>query len=99
MIGISEERLIYWFDLFVAKKRLNELDVIRTLIYECQELNQWMPTDENTPKNRQIFLCYPSDGFFANRYEVMKYYPEKEGRKPKYWMELPPDPELPEPPK
>jgi len=97
MRWISEERLIYWFDLFVAKKRLNELDVIRTLIYECKELNQWQTIDGNTPKDRPILLFYPQhyggcfQGYWVNgRFtcDIDSLYDDE----PTHWQELPEPP-------
>lgn len=90
MRGISEERLIYWFDLFVSKKRLQELEVVITLIDECQELSPWMPI-ESAPKDRKILVYIPRtrsimitikrEGDFDPKYH-----------EPTHWKELPEPP-------
>lgn len=102
MRGITEERLICWFDLFVAKKRLNELEVIRTLMDECQEINQWQ-TIESAPKDREVLLFYPClGGKIVNGnwlclnedlgYFYSAYFSYTAEYKPTHWMDLPEPP-------
>lgn len=53
---------------YISKERLETLlnntsyitanDLLRVLINECKELNQWQPIDENTPRDRRILLLY-----------------------------------------
>ena len=57
MKGISEERLI-------AYKQSRKLDehqsaFIDTMIDACEELNNWLPIDENTPKDRNFLGFIP----------------------------------------
>lgn len=56
MRGISEERLRGLYgDNYTSKY---EDEVILKLLDKCQELNPWLPIDENTPKDRELLLLY-----------------------------------------
>ena len=96
MRGIREERLK------VLKKQykcsFNDA-IFDYLLKECQELNPWMPIDENTPMNRYL-LCVNSVG----RKDVLRLdghsntWRTQDGLAahylPTHYQELPDDPEL-----
>lgn len=63
----------------------------------------YLPIDGNTPKDRPIILFNPADnrgysGQWRNGY--WDYDHDNASRdEPTHWMDMPPNPELPEPPK
>lgn len=69
MRGISEERLGELFKEYQHKFLSSQLEkmyephaimnTLQVLLDECQELNQWQPIDENTPKDREIVVFAP----------------------------------------
>ena len=84
--GISEERLIE-----ISVDPEYEYVGIFKAIKECEELNQWKPIDENTPKDRALLLFYPEN---VNNYEMItngNYNPHS-FRQPTHWAELPINP-------
>ena len=71
MRGISEERL----------KELKDNDcysgIEQSVIYEllsdeCKELNQWLPIDENTPKDRRLLLFFPGYGSYDGGFLMIR---------------------------
>jgi len=58
--GISKEELkdklstLYW--------STDDCDqLITAMMRECKELDQWIPIDENTPKDRSLLLLWPQE--------------------------------------
>ena len=92
MKGIGEERLI----AYKQSRKLNahQSAFIDTMIDACEELNNWLPINENTPKDRPILLLTNDnigiEGYFINLdggYWVDGLYHDE--IKPKAWQELP----------
>lgn len=55
MRGITEGRLIE------LKKLVTHRDTVmifNILIGDCTELNQWLPIDENTPRNKPLLIAF-----------------------------------------
>lgn len=38
------------------------LSLLDYLLSECKELNPWLPIDENTPRDRELWLYWKSTG-------------------------------------
>ena len=100
MRGIPEERLRELIENDDYYDSGIEKSVIYGLIAnECQELNPWLPIDENTPMNRYL-LCVNSVG----RKDVLRLdghsntWRTQDGLAahylPTHYQELPDDPEL-----
>lgn len=86
-IGISKERLE---ELSSKASRLEDKDFLETLIFQCTELNHWLPIDENTPKDRPILLYSPG---MENGCKQFVGNIESAWWKPTHYQELPGDPE------
>lgn len=89
MRGISEERLKEVFSWFYwpsdAEKKFFE-----SLLSECTELNAWHPIDENTPKNRNLMLYFPTGPI--NWRKWVGHSNSDWPFPPTHWQELPKDP-------
>ena len=85
---ISEERLrekfrsLYW-------SNGTEEELLKALINECKELNQWQQIDENTPRDRRILLLY-EDGDV--RIDWWYHESQQSHNKIVAWTELPETP-------
>ena len=86
MRGITEERLkkvfskLYW-------STNDDKELFTALLSECTELNAWQPIDENTPKDRELWLYYHTKLMCMGMFNTISY-----GFKPTHWQELPKDP-------
>ena len=56
MIGISKKRLREIVENYCDQRIEAEIEWL--IEYECEELNPWLPIDENTPKDRELLLLY-----------------------------------------
>lgn len=101
MRGISEKDLrekfrnLYW-------STDDERQLLTALLTECKELNQWLPIDENTPKDKRLNLYWPGNGWITGSWvqlnnnvgyfihDLLKYQPPP--IKPTHYQELPDDP-------
>ena len=100
MHGIDEETLLA-VRKSLAAEGLNT-DVIDALIsLKVQELNPWLPIDENTPKDREILLFYPANDTYTQR-KALGYWDGNYfetnidslyGEMPTHYQELPGDPD------
>lgn len=93
MRGISEERLNELIEMYRFNSSETPL-ILCELIKECEELNNWNPIDDNTPKDRPVLLLTNCniviEGYFVNLdggYWVDCLYHDE--IKPKAWLELP----------
>lgn len=81
---ISEERLrekfrsLYW-------SNGTEEELLKALINECKELNQWQ-TIESDPKDRRVLYYSPRVGIFTG-HDSGHYFNST------HWMELPQEPQ------
>ena len=57
MRGLSENDI----KQFIRKHNLDyeHNDIAGMLLEGCHELDQWLPIDENTPKDEPVLLFYP----------------------------------------
>ena len=95
MRGITEERLRHVMKMHDMDDSKTSL-IFSHLCNECTELNAWQPIDENTPKDKLIFLFYPGVGkqigiLIADTCccHIGKHLSQC---KPTHWQELPKDP-------
>lgn len=60
--GISKERLkqILHSEANIRNKEL-QFYLVWLITTECTELDQWIPIDENTPKDRSLLLLWPQE--------------------------------------
>lgn len=98
MRGIDEETLLA-VRASLAAEGLNT-DVIDALIsLKIRELNPWLPIDESTPKDKNIWLYYetyyPCVGSWCSLSGAFqpKVDPEDYDERPTHYQELPDDPE------
>lgn len=94
-IGISKKRLREWKRL--AAQRLIDWEILDILIKECKELNPWLPIDENTPKNRTVWLSNGKNMCLAiwslDRWrEIVWMNTDNTDCNFTHWQELPEDP-------
>lgn len=72
--------------------------------HESQELNQWQPIDENTPKDRDLLLLFEDIGAIQGKWSefCLSHVPNELiyfKNRPTHWLALPSDPlSLPTPP-
>lgn len=90
---ISEERLE---TLLNNTSYITANDLLRVLINECKELNQWQPI-ESAPKDREILVYAPAYQDLRFLISVCKWNESAgfcidELRQPTHWMELPKPP-------
>jgi hypothetical protein len=87
--GIREERLLHQLALANGMDNTEFARAYRWLLEnECEELNQWKPIDENTPKDRPLLLFYP--GYM----QIVDFFDDtNKNIMPSHWQELPEDPE------
>lgn len=90
---ISEERLK---TLLNNTSYITANDLLRVLINECKELNQWQ-TIESAPKDREILVYAPAYQDLRFLISVCKWHESAgfcidELRQPTHWMELPKPP-------
>ena len=85
MKAITQERLLtYWMDLFAGKDRLAELELLRTLIKECEEIDtltvsKLRPMCEAREHGiKRVLACYFG---FSNVFHIV----EQNGDK--YWTD------------
>lgn len=64
-IGISKERLE---EILQSNQCTFEREILDEIIKECTELNPWLPIDENTPKDRELWLYWESTGHMEKSY-------------------------------
>lgn len=93
-IGISKKDLIdinpWEYD--------NQQDLLNAILEKCKELNQWLPIDENTPKDKRIFLWFPEANpinKIIGKWDCVnkKFITEHSAfGNPTYYQELPDDP-------
>jgi hypothetical protein len=94
---ITEGRLK---EYLASTSRKTSKDLLRVLIHECKELNEWQPIDENTPKDRMILVLFESgivvSGHWDSKYNLfdtyLDVYVEERSGKITHWQELPEDP-------
>lgn len=95
-IGVSKEHLlVLQASIFARDKgREDELRLLTILTEQCKELNQWLPIDENTPKDIPLLLkanCGVAvEGSFNGCYWE-EHFLHTEIR-PTHYQELPDDP-------
>lgn len=88
MRGISEERLKDIGDQMDSCRYI-EGSLKDWLLDECEEINPWLPIDENTPKDRELWLYWKSTGHIeCGFYNHMC----GQGSYPTHYQELPDDP-------
>lgn len=91
MRGISSEELINFNPWDYA----NQQDLLNAILKKCHELNQWMPIDENTPMQKEIWVY---DERFGSMRAMFIYGEWRSGDvtlsniNPTHWMPLPPVP-------
>ena len=84
---ISEERLrekfrsLYW-------SNGTEEELLKALINECKELNQWQQIDENTPRDRRILLLYEDGDVRIDWW----HHESQQDNKIVAWIEIPEPP-------
>lgn len=90
-IGISKERLE---ELSSKASRLEDKDFLETLIFQCTELNPWLPI-EQAPDDRQILLFYEGIKTVGKWGQKYKYWLDETGFmvEPTHYQELPGDPQ------
>ena len=97
-IGISKETLERLRNLSYQDR-----EVVKTLSWlintHCKELNQWLPIDENTPKDRQIKIYDAGYGQVVVQWNAyFRCFTDPRGGKylnPSHYQELPEDPIMP----
>ena len=85
MRGITEGRLR---ELELKCSNEQDKSLLRTLVFQCQELNPWQPID-TAPKDRRILLYNPKIGIFSG---VIGDSISAWNCDPTHWQELPEDP-------
>ena len=95
--GISKEELRKLRDHYFSLG-INPVIDINNLIEQCKELNPWLPIDENTPKDKRIFLWFPEANpinKIIGKWDCVnkKFITEHSAfGNPTYYQELPDDP-------
>lgn len=94
MRGISEERLREIVEDYPEDHRSHRMAKY-LIATECQELNPWLPIDENTPKDRQLIFWFPKtkDVGVASWNEELKFFVCAKVGNPTLYQKLPDDPE------
>lgn len=100
MRGITEERLKALFYDYQHKFLYSQLEkmyephaimnILHMLVDECTELNAWQPIDENTPKDRNLMLHFPTGPI--NWRKWVGHSNSNWPFTPTHWQELPEDP-------
>lgn len=73
----------------------NQQDLLNHIIEQCQELNPWLPIDENTPKDTPLLVYYPTMPKGLRFHVISKLVNfDASIHKPTHYQELPDDPEL-----
>ena len=94
MKGISEERLKALYGEYQTPMESN---LILMLLKGCEELNDWKPIDENTPKDRLILVYAPCCDGLGDLITTCLWHDDAGFcidmiREPTHWQELPPLP-------
>ena len=96
MRGISEKKLREWKrkSVQLGLNGIKSDELLDLIIKDCEELNDWNPINENTPKDRRIMLFYENYGMHTGEFKCGHYLADAGlcvpcNIKPKYWQELP----------